>query len=105
MPCNQGCWILSSQSRLWWPPCNNGNSRTPENRFSELVRRAHDNGPQAVTIHGKPTAVVLSATAYDRLARPTPSLTEFLLSGPDWPDDLIDAVNDRPRDTGRPIDL
>ena len=76
-----------------------------KNRFSELLRRAQNDGPQAVTVHGKPTAVVLSVAAYDQLTQPVPSFTEFLLSGPDWPDELVEAVNDRAPDTGRPIDL
>ena len=76
-----------------------------KNRFSELVRRANDEGPQTVTVHGKRTAVLLSAAAYDRLTRPTPSFTDFLLSGPDWPDDLVETVNDCSRDTDRPVDL
>ena len=76
-----------------------------KNRFSELVRRARDEGPQAVTVHGKPTAVVLSADAYAALARPRPSFSDYLLSGPAWPDDLVELINDRARDTGRAVDL
>jgi prevent-host-death family protein len=76
-----------------------------KNRFSELVRRAQADGPQAVTVHGKPAAVVLSAEAYDALTKPKPSLTEYLLSGPAWPDDLVDLINHRARDTGRDPDL
>lgn len=72
-----------------------------KNRFSELVRRAQAEGPQTVTVHGKPAAVVLSADAYVALTRPRPSLTDYLLSGPSWPDDLVDLINDRARDTGR----
>jgi prevent-host-death family protein len=34
-----------------------------KNRFSEIVRRARDEGPQAVTVLAKPAAVVLSADA------------------------------------------
>jgi len=76
-----------------------------KNRFSELVRRARDEGPQSVTVHGKPAAVVLSADAYAALAQPRPSFTDYLLSGPAWPDDLIEVINDRARDTGRAVDL
>jgi len=43
-------------------------------RFSELVRRAHDEGPQAVTVRGRPAVVVLDAEAYERLAAPVPTL-------------------------------
>jgi prevent-host-death family protein len=76
-----------------------------KNRFSELVRRARDEGPQSVSVHGKPTAVLLSAEAYAALIQPRPSLTDYLLSGPAWPDDLVDLINDRARDTGRAVDL
>jgi prevent-host-death family protein len=76
-----------------------------KNRLSELVRRATDEGPQTVTVHGKRDPVLLSAAAYDRLTRPTASFTDFLLSEPDWPDDLVHTINDRSRDTGRTVDL
>jgi len=81
-----------------------------KNKFSELVKRAQSEGPQTVTVHGKPAAVVLSAEAYAALAKiepakPKMSFTEFLLSGPVWPDDVIDAINDRSKDTGRDIEF
>ena len=76
-----------------------------ENRLSELVRRARKEGPQTVTLHGKPAAVVLSADAYSALTTPRPSLTVYLLSGPAWPDDMVELINDRARDTGRDVEL
>ena len=36
-------------------------------RFSELVRRVHNEGPQHVTVHGRDEVVVLSAQDYRRL--------------------------------------
>ena len=36
-------------------------------RLSELVKSAQQKGPQQITVHGKPAAVVLSCTDYDRL--------------------------------------
>jgi antitoxin Phd len=71
-------------------------------RFSELVRRAHDEGPQAVTVRGRRSVVVLDADAYDRLAAPKASLplVEFLeslhLEGLDL---------DREYDSGREVEL
>ena len=50
-------------------------------RFSELLREAED-GPQVVTVRGRPAAVVLSKKAYDRLAKRKPSLVEFLNASP-----------------------
>ncbi len=76
-----------------------------KNRFSEPVRRARDEGPQTVTVHGKPAAVVLSADAYAALTAPRPSFTGYLLSGPAWPDDLVELINDRARDSGRDVEI
>src|SRR5262245_12528999 len=36
-------------------------------RFSELVRRAHSEGPQHVTVHGRQEVVVISADEFHRL--------------------------------------
>jgi len=36
-------------------------------RFSELVRCAHSEGPQHVTVHGRDEVVVLAAEDYHRL--------------------------------------
>lgn len=36
-------------------------------RLSEVVRRAHSEGPQHVTIHGREEAVVVSAEEFRRL--------------------------------------
>jgi prevent-host-death family protein len=76
-----------------------------KNRFSELVRRAREDGPQAVTVHGRAAAVVLSAEAYAALTVRRTSLADYLLSGPPWPDDLVEVINDRTRDTGRDLAL
>ncbi len=35
--------------------------------FSEVIERAQSEGPQTITKHGKPRAVVLSATEYEAL--------------------------------------
>lgn len=36
-------------------------------RFSELVRMAHSEGPQHVTLHGRDAVVVVDADEFDRL--------------------------------------
>ena len=36
-------------------------------RFSELVRRAHSEGPQRVTVHGRDEVVVVAADEFRRL--------------------------------------
>lgn len=60
-------------------------------RFSELVRRAMEEGPQVVTRHGRDVVVVVPAEEYERLtAEPgedtRPDIKEFLLSGPELPE-------------------
>ncbi len=78
-----------------------------KNRFSEVVKRAREEGPQTVTVHGQRAAVVVSALEFDALIKPRMSFVDFLLSdAPDteaWPDDVVDAINDRGKDTGRDI--
>jgi prevent-host-death family protein len=66
-----------------------------KNRFSEVVSRARREGPQIVTLRGARAAVVLSAEAYDALTAAKPSLADHLLSGVDWDDALVEAVNNR----------
>ncbi|WP_149539713.1 type II toxin-antitoxin system Phd/YefM family antitoxin [Siccirubricoccus phaeus] len=53
-------------------------------RFSELVRAAQAEGPQTVTLHGRPAVVVLSAEEYARLvpAEPAPTLFDIMQSMP-----------------------
>jgi prevent-host-death family protein len=53
-----------------------------KNRFSEVVQKAMDQGPQWVTRRGKDAVVVLSASEYRRLSAPKPDLAEFLRKSP-----------------------
>lgn len=71
-------------------------------RFSELVRRAHAEGPQAVTVRGRRAVVVLDAQEYERLAGPADSvpLVAFL-EGLDMPG--LDLT--REEDIGRETEL
>lgn len=68
-------------------------------KFSQLVRRALDEGPQVVTRHGEEIVVVLSAEEYQRLTGSKPSFTEFLLSGPDLSLLELERNRDLPRET------
>ena len=74
-------------------------------KFSELVRRACTEGPQTVTVHGKPNVVVLSYKDYAALVSKKPGLTKFLLSGEPWPADVVNSINDRVRDIPRDVEL
>jgi antitoxin Phd len=52
-------------------------------KFSEVVRRAHDHGPQYVTVRGKRTVAVIDAAELDRLRPVEPPrvpLVQFLES-------------------------
>jgi antitoxin Phd len=69
-------------------------------KFSELVQKALDEGPQTVTRHGKETVVVLSVKDYARLRERKPSLKEVLMSGPEGDLDL-----EREPDYGREIEF
>jgi prevent-host-death family protein len=73
-----------------------------KNRFSEVVKRARDEGPQSVTVHGQRAAVVVSAQEFDALVKPPRSFVDFLLDGAEpWSDDVVETINDRSTDTGR----
>jgi prevent-host-death family protein len=77
-----------------------------KNQFSKVVRQAQTEGPQTVTVRGKPAAVVVSAEEYERLAGQKPSFIEHLLSGPAWDDELVEEVNRRSKEPSRrPIDF
>ena len=53
-----------------------------KSKFSEVVERALANGAQIVTRRGRKTVVVLSFDEYERLAKPTDSLAQFLMDSP-----------------------
>lgn len=52
-------------------------------RFSELVQRVLDEGPQVVTRRGQEVAVVVSTEEYQRLTGRVPDFKEFLLAAPE----------------------
>jgi antitoxin Phd len=73
-----------------------------KNRLSELVRKAREEGPQVITVHGQDAVVIVSADHYRKLRRRKGSLVEFFQKSP-----LVDVELDlgRSRDTGRDVDL
>ena len=70
--------------------------------FSQLIKRAANGDAQTVTVHGKPTAVVLSAEEYARLTTRRGKLSSALLQ-PDLGAEDLDL--ERGDDTGRDVDL
>lgn len=73
-------------------------------RFSEVVRRAVEHGPQHVTVNGEERAVVVSAQEYERLAgcHTGRELIQLLAESP-----LADVVFEHPPINGpvRDVDL
>jgi len=51
-------------------------------KFSELVRQAKSQGPQNITVRGKPAIVVLSWEDFDKMTRHKPSFVDFLKKSP-----------------------
>jgi prevent-host-death family protein len=71
-----------------------------KNRFSEVVDKALEEGPQTVTRHGKAVVVVLSKDDYNRLQRAQGSLVEFFRASP-----LVGLDLDLERDQSPPRDV
>lgn len=67
-------------------------------KFSQLVQRAVEEGPQTVTRHGKEVVVVLAATEFRRLIGSKPDFKKFLLSGPDLSALDLERAKDLPRE-------
>jgi len=66
------------------PPRSRWRLQDAKARFSELVRMAHSNGPQHVTLHGRDAVVVVDADEFNRLkgARTGELLIEALQASP-----------------------
>jgi prevent-host-death family protein len=71
-------------------------------RFSELVQRALDEGPQIVTRHGRPAVAVVEIGEFRRLQGAPLDFKAFLLTMP--PIDDLEITRD-PHDTGREVEL
>ncbi len=70
-------------------------------RLSEVIKRAHAEGPQTITRHGAERAVVLSIQDYRALIARKPDFKAHLLGGPKVDDFSIE----RDRDVGRTVEL
>lgn len=63
--------------------------------LSELVKRAASQGPQEITVHGRPIAVMLSKKDYDLLTGNARSLVEFMQASPLYAQDEVEFPRDR----------
>ncbi len=66
------------------PPRRRWRLQDAKARFSELVRLAHSDGPQHVTLHGRDSVVVVDAEEFQRLqgARSGQLLIDALQASP-----------------------
>jgi prevent-host-death family protein len=74
--------------------------QTAKAKFSELVQKATEEGPQIVTRRGKPAVVVVAADEFERMKAQTPTLKQLLLECP------LEGVDlERELDYGRDIEF
>ena len=71
-----------------------------KNKFSEVVERAIEEGPQHITRRGKDAAVVVSAKDFSRMKRGKESLVAFFRRAP-----LKGLDLQRAKDLPRNVDL
>ena len=53
-----------------------------KNKFSSLVDKAHHEGPQVVTKHGKESVVIIAIEDYQKLKKPKSDLVSFFKKSP-----------------------
>lgn len=51
-------------------------------KLSEIIKCAESEGPQDITLHGRPVAVVMTCTLYDQLTGNERSFVEFMQQSP-----------------------
>ncbi|WP_038248295.1 type II toxin-antitoxin system Phd/YefM family antitoxin [Ghiorsea bivora] len=51
-------------------------------RLSEVIKSAVQEGPQEVTVRGKPSAVILSVEAYQAMKKQRPDFVSFMQQSP-----------------------
>ncbi|MBN9608449.1 MAG: hypothetical protein BGO26_19570 [Actinobacteria bacterium 69-20] len=71
--------------------------QTAKQRLSELLRAAHEAGPQVVTRHGEDVAVVMDIADFRALTVEVPDFKDFLRSAP------IDGLDVRRDRTPAPV--
>ena len=74
-----------------------------KNNLSQLVKQAASGDAQVVTVHGRPTAVVVSMEDYARLTRRSNAKLSTELLSPDIAGEDLDFSRDS--DIGRTLEL
>jgi len=64
-------------------------------RLSEVIKLAEHDGPQAITLHGRPVAVLLSRSEFEKLSGRGQSFVEFMQSSPLYGLDDIEFERDQ----------
>jgi len=64
-------------------------------KLSEVIKDAEREGPQEITLHGKPVAVVLSREHYERLTGAGESLVAFMRRSPLYGIEEINLERDK----------
>ncbi len=72
-------------------------------KFSELARRASEEGPQVVTRRGEEVVVVVPAGEFRRMSEQKPEFKEYLMSAPEGLELIIPERP--PNDFPREVDL
>jgi len=73
-----------------------------KSRLSQVVEHALREGPQTITLRGKPAVVVVSFEEFQNLTRPCTSLREFFRQSPLYGTDLDLG---RSKDVSREVQL
>jgi prevent-host-death family protein len=72
------------------------------NKFSEVVQKALEHGPQLITQRGEKTVVIMSFEHYQHLTKPNMNIVDFFHKSPLKG---IEVDLSRDKDIGREIDL
>jgi len=51
-------------------------------KFSKVVQETLSQGPQQITVRGKPAVVLISRSEYDKLTQPKVSFVKFMRKSP-----------------------
>lgn len=73
-----------------------------KSKFSEVIRRTLEEGPQMITRHGEEVVVMVPAKEYQQLTGDKPDFKEFLMNAPAL--DELDIRRDKSLSRGAELD-